>query len=298
MSIYPLSCAPLQGFTECYFRNIFLRHFSGVDKYYSPFIVTVKSDILNKTLFNDIQPIRNKNVSLVPQILTNNPDDMIKTTNYIKQLGYNLINFNFGCPFRMVVTKKRGAGILVFPEYINDLLKTAENSFDVSVKLRLGLNNYDDIDAIIPILNSYRIKEVIIHPRSAKDMYEKPVNLYKFGEILHKINSPVIYNGDIFSLSSYNKIIKLFPDIKGVMLGRGLLINPFLPEEIKTGSEVNLIEKKERFLLFFKELSDYFMSKYKGEKQTLGKLKSYWEYWGWKLHSKHNDKSDTTKEHF
>jgi len=281
----PVYMAPLQGFTEKSFRQVYRRHFTGVRRYYSPFIVTVRSHKINNSILNDILFNGEIDNDLVPQILTNNAADFLRLAERINSFGYKFINLNFGCPYKMAVSKKRGAGILNQPEMVDNLLSVAVKQCRISVKIRIGNNSVSEMEEIIPILNKHNLEEVIIHPRLAKDMYSKPVDLAVMDKLISRIKSPVIYNGDIFSYNQYLHIKERYPDIKGVMLGRGLLINPFLPEEIEADRIIAPVIKRKRFKIFFDDLLEAFSDRYAGEKQIIDKLKGYWIYWGINTHS-------------
>ncbi len=77
------------------FQNAF---FNNIDKYFSTFIVANQSESFKTRELNDILPENNQGLVLIPQLLTNNAKDFIHTSKKIKQLGYNEINLNLGCP--------------------------------------------------------------------------------------------------------------------------------------------------------------------------------------------------------
>ena len=64
-------------------------------------------------------PENNEGLNIVPQILTNNAEGFVLTANKLKQLGYEEINLNLGCPAGTVVSKKRGSGFLAYPEELD-----------------------------------------------------------------------------------------------------------------------------------------------------------------------------------
>jgi len=86
---------------------------------------------------------------------------------------------------------------------------------------------------LIPVLNKYPLSEVIIHPRTAEQMYGGAVDLGAFEVAYNELKLPVCYNGDINDLAFFQTVQNHFPEIERYMLGRGLLAIPFLCEEIK-----------------------------------------------------------------
>ena len=87
----------------------------------------------------------------------------------------------------------------------------------------------------------------------------------------------VIYSGDIFDLASYRQLMEAFPDLQSVMLGRGMLRNIFLAEELTAGHPLAEDEKRERFAAFYDDFAQTMVSA-RGEHGTLSLLKEWWHY--------------------
>ena len=85
----------------------------------------------------------------------------------------------------------------------------------------------------MPVLNDYPLKDVTVHPRIGKQVYSGRPNLDKLYEVLQALHHKVIYNGDVCSAFDYGKIRSRFPQIKDIMIGRGVLFNPLLPIQIR-----------------------------------------------------------------
>ena len=103
-----------------------------------------------------------------------------------------------------------------------------------SVKCRLGYFRPNEIEAIIPIFNRFPLSELIIHPRIGKQLYKGEADVEQFVALIPYINAPLVYNGDIFSVEGFERIREKVQPVYHFMLGRGLLANPFLAEEIKS----------------------------------------------------------------
>jgi tRNA-dihydrouridine synthase len=161
-------------------------------------------------------------------------------------LGYNEINLNMCCPFPRVANKKRGCGLLPYPDKVEAMFERVFEEIDIkfSVKCRLGYFSSDEIYAIIPIFNKFPLSELIIHPRIGKQLYKGEADAERFKALIPQINAPLVYNGDIVSVESFIRINGILNDgpstgsetcktVEQFMLGRGLLANPFLAEDIK-----------------------------------------------------------------
>ena len=94
------------------------------------------------------------------------------------------------------------------------------------------------------VAGAYPFSEIIIHPRIGKQLYTGNADVDRFAELVPKINRPLVYNGDIFTVEDFNRISAKLPDVKMFMLGRGLLTNPFLADEIKGKTFDNEERKK------------------------------------------------------
>ena len=292
-----LSLGPFQGITDAPFRNVFKRHFGGIDKYYTPFFTGIHKEEHAKNLQGEeIDPRCNDVETLTPQILSTDADEILRFAKQCKELGYKEINLNMGCPFPRVANKKRGCGLLPYPDKVEEMLERIfEQIGDMkfSVKCRLGYFNPDEIDAIIPIFNRFPLSELIIHPRIGKQLYKGEADIERFKSLIPYINAPLVYNGDIFSVGSFGRILGIINDgpsrpstssgtssgtcktINQFMLGRGILANPFLAEEIRGG---NMPEKTERLHTYVIDLYEDRLCHAGGSPKVLGRMKELWSY--------------------
>lgn len=274
-----LILAPMRGITTMYYRRAFVRHFGGLDQEMAPFIPTVCSERINPKLLKDVLPENNSGLPLIPQLIGNNANDFIQMCEALHHLGYNEVNWNLGCPHKPVRKKMRGSGLLPHPDTVDALLdQICERSpCRLSVKVRLGVSSPDELTKLIPILNRYPLSEIIIHPRTAEQMYDGTVDLDAFEAAYQAITLPVCYNGDIDNLAFYQTIQKRFPNITRHMLGRGLLADPFLAETIKSGypHPANAIA---RIAAFHTDVLTSYESILDGDHPVLGKMKEFWTY--------------------
>ena len=268
--------APMEGITGHIYRNSYEKYFHNIDKYFTPFIVPNQSVSLKTKELKDLLPQNNKGLNIVPQILTNNADGFILTANKLKQLGYEEINLNLGCPAGTVVSKKRGSGFLAYPEELDKFLDEIYkiDNMKISIKTRLGEERADEFYKLIEIYNKYPLEELIIHPRTREDFYGNTPNLEVFKDALKLSKHSICYNGDIFTLNSYNKIINEFPEVNKVMLGRGILANPGLIGEIKNNEFAN----KEIIKMFHDEIFENYTILLNEDKNAMYRMKELWGY--------------------
>lgn len=230
--------APMQGLTELMFRKTYEECFPGaIDLAVSPFLSLTHGNLADAwKKIDDVIPADNVgSIPVIPQILGKEPLEFIDLANRLYEVGYTEINWNIGCPMRRVTAKHRGSGILPYPDEVESILSQIVPNMKakLSVKMRLGLNDIEEIFNLIPILNSYPLANVTIHPRTGRQQYGGQVDLDTFERAYKLIKHPVIFNGDICTLANYRNLCQRFPDIEDYMIGRGVLYDPLLPLKIK-----------------------------------------------------------------
>lgn len=271
--------APLHGINNYSFRNLWIKHFGGIDETITPFISLMEQRKINTSRLVDFYPENNPH-PIIPQVIGNKPEQLVTMAESIFSLGYHQINLNLGCPASQVVKHRRGSGLIPHPEIIEALLWTFFNKFErgLSIKIRIGLKNTKEIYPILDILNKYPLEFVCIHPRLGSQMYEGVVNIKMMQECVSILNHKIIYSGDIKKMDDVILLKEQFPSINDWMIGRQLIVNPFLPEEIKSQQKLSQSDKNRRFREFHKELAAQLNSEVEREQSALNKLKEYWTY--------------------
>ena len=270
--------APLQGYTDSIFRKLHTDFFGGVDKYYTPFIRVERGDFRKK----DIRELPDETeLCTIPQIIASTkPEDIEKMVAMLEEKGYKEVNINMGCPFPMIAKHGMGSGLLTDKEAVKAMIKVLEahSSMQFSLKTRLGYDNENQIFEMTDIINSFPFTEVTMHPRIAKDQYSGDINHPKFAEFAKVCKHPLIYNGDVTTLDDINKISTVYPTLKGIMIGRGLLMNPALASEYKNGVIMSDKEKKDKSKQLIKKLFTQCEELMNGEEQSVAHVKAYFEY--------------------
>jgi tRNA-dihydrouridine synthase B len=280
---FKLSLGPFQGITDVYYRQLFEAHFGGIDKYYTPFFTGIYKVSGRSLRAHEIDPAWNNTAKLCPQILSRDAHEIILFGKACKDLGYNEINWNMGCPYPRVAKKKRGSGLLPYPDLVENLLADIKKELplSLSIKCRLGYEDPHELDALIPFFNAYGLSELIVHARIGKQLYQGGVNEDRFAQIAGAITTELVYNGDVFSKAGFERFQNHFPGVGHWMLGRGLLADPFLALDLKNECDDGFDERKEKVLRF---MTDLFLQRRKvsGDRLTsLGRMKELWSYLVW-----------------
>lgn len=270
--------APIQGFTDFVYRKAFYQVFSGIDSFFIPYI-SLKNETVIRKYVQEIWRENNPQKTVIPQVLVKDSDELILLARVLKEYNYQAVNLNLGCPYPMVSKRGKGAGLLPFPEKIERLLTDFFDKSDLqlSVKFRAGLYDKSEIEKIYPVFNSFPLNELIFHPRIARQLYKGEILNDSFKIAHDQLKAQLVYNGDIFSVDDFKKKQELFPSVKNWMLGRGVLMNPFLPAEIN-GEFILRSEKAEKVRNFHQLVFEAYSEKLDNAGNVLLKMKQFWAY--------------------
>lgn len=274
--------APMEGITTYIYRNAYARYFGGIDKYYTPFLSLHREKEFSHKEKNEISPQNNAGILVIPQVLTNSVEDFLKAAERLKEIGYEEININLGCPSGTVTAKGKGAGMLADAEGLDAFLDGifARTPVEISIKTRLGISDACEWDRLLAVYNRYPVKELIVHARVREDFYENKPDPEAFAKALSKSRSPVCYNGDIFCVQDYAELTGKFPALESVMLGRGLIADPYLPEKLRCAERGDELPQPDARLLraFHDEIYHGYQELMMGERNALFRMKELWTY--------------------
>ncbi len=273
-----LQLAPMQGLTDVVFMNAYHQIFGGFTEYMAPYIQAdsnspTKLNALRKT-YAGLRP----GIKLVPQLLSNDAKGIVYFCNALYDLGYPKVNLNLGCPYPVVANKHRGSGLLKFPQTIEALLAEALPHIkpQFSVKMRLGYTHKTEVYELARVMNQFNLNEVIVHARTAVQLYEGQADADFFVSVFNQFNAPLVYNGDIVSVKQVVALEQQTPNIKGFMIGRGAFTNPFITLQLNNMALTNP-QKRELFRNFYELLAQAHQQQL-SPLAYLGRMKQLWKY--------------------
>lgn len=275
--------APMEGVTNWVYRNAYHDCFYPMDKYFTPFITAKPNKRLSSKEIKEVSPETNGDLPVIPQILTNNAEDFVKTAHIFRdEYGHREVNLNLGCPSGTVTAKGKGAGFLGEPDKLERFLDEIfeKTGMEISIKTRVGTDYEEDWERLLEIYGRYPLKELIIHPRLLKDHYKGIPRYGLYEEAREKLKVPLGYNGDIFSVEAYQEIRERFPDADSVMYGRGLIARPYLLDAImqKEDGEDHREEYRKKLRQFHDRLYRDYQGYLSGERNVLFRMKELWSY--------------------
>ena len=267
--------APMQGVTDAPFRRIHAARFTGVAKYFTPFISPTQTDNLTNKELRDISPEENAGLPVVPQILAKDADYFIHTVRRLHDLGWSEVNLNMGCPAGTVTAKGKGAGMLTDLNRLSFFLDDVftRSPLPISVKTRLGWERPEEIFPLLDLLNGYPLSELILHARTRRQLYGGQAHTELLDDIAAHCRHPLVYNGDLFSSEACLCFFESHPAIGTVMIGRGLISDPALAQHVLGGSALT----RKALLGYHDALFAYYMQHFQPP-AALGRMRELGKY--------------------
>lgn len=260
--------APLEGLTDRIYRRVHHKHFSGVDRYYMPFLSPTQSHSLSAKEKREL-PMASEDVpGTIPQILSKVAEDFLWAAQLCAERGYEEVNLNMGCPSGTVTAKGKGAGMLKDLGTLRQFMDAifSATPLPISVKTRIGMTEAEEFSAILPLLNDYPIRELTVHPRVGKQFYKGEVDLSTFAYAVEHSKAPLCYNGDLCSREDIEALSARFPTVEAVMIGRGMIANPGMLTGIM----------KEQLRAFHTELLESYCETFQSEHNAMCRMKELW----------------------
>ncbi len=224
-------------------------------------------------------PIKLEAIDIVPQLISSNAEQFVSTAQLLFNEGFTEVNLNMGCPSAGVASKNRGAGMLQNPAATEKFLSHVNEKLPgkISLKIRSGIRYHEELRQMTEIYNKFSFKEIILHPRTMEQQYEGKADTDVFKIFSQNSTNKTVYNGDILTVADFEFIDEIFHPSE-IMIGRGLLANPFLAEEIQHKHELPVSEKLSRLKNFISEIMDNYSNSLSGDSHFLDKMKEFWTY--------------------
>ncbi|WMN12524.1 tRNA dihydrouridine synthase DusB [Marivirga salinae] len=231
---FPLLLAPMEDVSDPPFRAVCKEN--GADLMYTEFISSeglIRDAIKSRQkldIFDYEKPIG-------IQIFGGDEEAMAMATSIVNVTQPDLVDINFGCPVKKVVTKGAGAGVLKDIDLMVRLTESVVRSTDlpVTVKTRLGWDESSkNIEEVAERLQDVGIKALSIHGRTRQQMYKGEADWSLIAKVKNnpRINIPIFGNGDIDSPQKALEYKNRY-GVDGLMIGRAAIGYPWIFNEIK-----------------------------------------------------------------
>jgi nifR3 family TIM-barrel protein len=255
--------APMADVTDCAFRQIIAKY-GKPDVFWTEFVSAdgLAHPVAREKLLIDLKFSENER-PIVAQIFGSNAENIRSASALCKELGFDGIDINMGCPDKSIEKQGAGACMIKNPELAKEIIQAAKEGggrLPVSVKTRIGYNK-NEIDTWIREILSADIAALTVHLRTRKEMSNVPAHwdlMKKVVEIRDEINKDTLIfgNGDVLDIKDGEEKIKE-SGCDGVMLGRAIFGNPWLFKGIVPSLEEKLKVMIEHTKLYEKMLGQH-----------------------------------------
>ena len=270
--------APMAGVCNSAFRKIIKE--MGCGLIYAE-MVSDKGLVYDSKKTKDMLYFEECERPIVQQIFGSDLDTFVEAAKMVEDIMHpDIIDINMGCPVPKVAIKSQaGAALLKNPQKIYEIVSAVVKSVNVpvTVKIRSGWDN-NSINAVevAKIAEKAGASAICVHGRTRSQGYSGTVNLDTIKAVKENVDIPVIGNGDIKDIESTKRMFS-YTGCDAIMIGRGVLGNPWLIKELVTyfdnGTIIDKPSYKEKIDMCFHHM-DYLM-KIKPEKVAVLEMRSH-----------------------
>lgn len=280
--------APMEGVVDAPMRRL-QAAIGGPDAMVTEFIRVTEHLLPAKVFYRLVPELQQPvcgygDVPLTVQLLGSNPETLGQNAVRAIELGAPAIDLNFGCPAKTVNKSMGGAIMLRQPSSVYAAVKGVRDAVDprypVSGKMRLGYE-----DKSLALENAKAIEEggaayLTVHARTKVEGYKPPAHWEYIARIREAVAIPVVANGEIWSPEDYHRCREV-SGCERIMIGRGLVANPFLVEQIRNpeanrDTAYNWARLQPHLLNFFNDVKGSVE-----EHQVHGRIKQWLTMLGW-----------------
>lgn len=240
-----LALAPMEGVVDSGVRRL-ISEIGGIDFAVTEFL-RVTTELQPRRAFMRICPElqtesrTRKGTPVHFQLLGSDPELLAAHARKVAWYGAEVVDLNFGCPAKTVNRHKGGAVLLQTPEHIHQIVSNCAAALKdtparLTAKMRLG---YEDTGLVFENLKAIEAggaTELVVHARTKVEGYKPPAHWEWLARIREASSIPVIANGEVWSPEDYQRCREI-SGCDDVMLGRGLLADPYLARRITDQEE-------------------------------------------------------------
>ena len=244
-------------------------------------MVSDKGMVYNSKKTKDMLYFEESERPISQQIFGSDKETFVKAAKLVYEIMHpDIIDINMGCPVpKVAVRSQAGSALLKNPQLIYDIVSAVVESVPVpiTVKIRSGWD-FNSINAVevAKICEKAGASAITVHPRTRSQLYSGKADLNIIKAVKENVSIPVIGNGDITSIEAAKHMLE-FTNCDAIMIGRGVLGNPWLIKEIdtylKTGEIIPKPTPEEKIAMCYKHLE--YLLKIKDEHIAVLEMRSH-----------------------
>jgi len=228
-----LALAPMQDVTTLAFMRV-MATYGGPEIYWTEYFRVHGDSRPEKWILDSItqNPTGRPTVA---QLIGNDIPALVRTAKLLQEYPVAAIDLNLGCPAPVVYRKCAGGGLLRDLQKIDAILAALRTAVTIpfTVKTRIGFASPAEFDTLLPLFARHPIDLLTVHGRTVTQMYRPGVRYDLIAQAARALKCPVFANGNI-STAPEAKQLLAETGVRGLMIGRGAIRNPWLFEQIRS----------------------------------------------------------------
>jgi tRNA-dihydrouridine synthase len=276
-----LALAPMQDVTTLEFMRVIARY-GGPDVYWTEYFRVHGDSQPEKWILDSIT--RNPTGKpIVGQMIGNDIPALVRTAKLLQKFPVAAIDLNLGCPAPIVYRKCAGGGLLREPAKIDAILGALRDVVTIpfTVKTRIGFESPAEFDALLKLFAKHPIDLLTVHARTVAQMYRPSVRYDLIARAARELSCPVLANGNVFSAAQAKQLLAE-TKVRGLMIGRGAIRNPWLFDQISAemrGEKIKLPTGRD-VLAYIRELWDNEITPGVKESAQVQRMKKFMNFIG------------------
>jgi tRNA-dihydrouridine synthase B len=259
---HSLFFAPMEGVTDIHYRNVITDHFPEWDYVATDFLripsvgMYPQKHIIKHFGKSAYENAHRKNKTIY-QILTSDNALTTEHVTMIKDLGFEWLDINLGCPSKTVCKNKGGSFLLSELPTLRRIIREIRTNFPhtFTAKIRVGYRDDSNFEQILHLLEEEGVDAITIHARTRDELYKGVANWDYVKKAVSITTVPIIGNGDIWSVEDIHRYFD-YTKAHSVMIARGAMKTPWLAQNFHQDV------RQEDPLTFIAKMQHYYQSLY------------------------------------
>ena len=276
-----LALAPMQDVTDLAFWGL-MKRYGGADVYYTEYFRVHPDSHLEHDILRSLDENPTGRPAIA-QMIGNDVPSLVRSAKELQRYPIAAVDLNLGCPAPIVYKKRAGGGLLREPERIDRILGALRDAVSIkfTVKTRIGFEDEQVFDTLLPIFAKHSIDLLTVHGRTVLQMYRDGVRYDLIAQAAAAMKCPVLANGNIASAEDAAAVLTQ-TKCHGLMVGRGAIRNPWIFDQIRAHqrSEAVKLPTGRQVLAYIHDLYETTTKPIIAELAQVNKMKKYLNFLG------------------